>query len=72
MYSNMDLLNKYNRTIPETWDDFLDTASYILKEERKLNNTKLVAYSGCFDGNIKILNKIKYLFIIYISYFKVN
>jgi len=40
----------------------MDTAEYILKEERKEDpNTDLTAYNGAFDSNIiKISNYIKY------------
>ena len=59
LYSNIALLNAYNRKIPETWDELIDTAKYIVEKERKRNNTDLVAYNGMFTG--------KYL----INYFKI-
>jgi len=51
LYSNTKLLDKYNCTIPETWDDFYDTLHLILHEERKLNK-KLSGYTGLFVSNI--------------------
>jgi len=43
--SNMDLLYKYSKRIPKTWDELLYTAKYILEKE---NNDKLGGYNGLF------------------------
>ncbi|ORX66087.1 periplasmic binding protein-like II [Anaeromyces robustus] len=51
LYSNINLLNKYKKDIPKTWDEFLSTAKYILYQERKDNNTDLVAYNGLINEN---------------------
>jgi len=37
LYSNMNLLNKYNRTVPETWDELIETNNYIYDLEIKEN-----------------------------------
>ncbi|ORX81335.1 periplasmic binding protein-like II, partial [Anaeromyces robustus] len=47
-YYNERLLNKYNKTVPRTWDDMIETGKYILDEEKKQNNTDLMGYSGGF------------------------
>jgi len=39
MYSNMDLLNKYNKTIPQTWDELIETENYIHEREIQVNPT---------------------------------
>ncbi|KAL6631985.1 periplasmic binding protein-like II [Neocallimastix sp. 'constans'] len=49
LYYNHELLNKYNKTIPKTWDELLNTSKYILKEEHKANNTNVVGYNGLFS-----------------------
>eukprot|EP00833_Pecoramyces_ruminatium_P011589 jgi/Orpsp1_1/1185621/evm.model.c7180000094654.1 len=49
LYSNTKYLNKYKKNIPKTWNELIETASYILNEERKLNNTDLIGYNGCLD-----------------------
>ncbi|ORX47118.1 periplasmic binding protein-like II [Piromyces finnis] len=49
LYSNEDLLNKYNKQVPLTWNELIKTASYILEEEKKQNNTDLVGYNGYFS-----------------------
>eukprot|EP00833_Pecoramyces_ruminatium_P013862 jgi/Orpsp1_1/1187894/evm.model.d7180000061000.1 len=50
LYSNQALLNKYNKNIPKTWDELIETSKYILNEERKVNNnTDLIAYNGLFN-----------------------
>ncbi|ORY37851.1 periplasmic binding protein-like II [Neocallimastix californiae] len=48
LYSNEKLLNKYNKSIPKTWNELLTTAKYILEEEKKLNNTNIIGYNGLF------------------------
>ena len=50
LYSNKYLLEKYNKKIPKTWDELLETANYILNEEKKMNNTELIGYNGFFSG----------------------
>jgi len=50
LYSNIQLLEKYNKQVPKTWDELLETGDYILKEEKKLNNTELIAYNGLYTG----------------------
>ncbi|ORX84270.1 hypothetical protein BCR32DRAFT_266407 [Anaeromyces robustus] len=47
LYSNENLLKTYNCTVPETWDDFLDTLKIIRKGERESNNN-ISGYNGLF------------------------
>ncbi|ORY16051.1 periplasmic binding protein-like II [Neocallimastix californiae] len=51
LFSNTMLLNKYNRKVPETWDQLLETAKYIKEEEKKLNNTEIIGYNGLFSDD---------------------
>jgi ABC-type glycerol-3-phosphate transport system substrate-binding protein len=37
LYSNMSLLNKYNQTIPKTWDELINTTNYIYERESQLD-----------------------------------
>jgi len=53
--SNQELLNKYNKRIPVTWNELLETSKYIIREERKLNNTKLIGFNGGYIGTFLIL-----------------
>ncbi len=55
LYANKKLLTTYNKRIPKTWDELVETSKYILKEEREKNNTDLVAYNGLLNCNINIL-----------------
>ncbi|KAG4102030.1 periplasmic binding protein-like II [Neocallimastix lanati (nom. inval.)] len=48
IYNNMKYLNKYNKKIPKTWNELLETGKYILKQENKLNNTNILIYNGGF------------------------
>ncbi|ORX86781.1 hypothetical protein BCR32DRAFT_275137 [Anaeromyces robustus] len=50
LYYNSNLINKYNQTIPTTWDELINVSKYILAEE-KPNNSELIAYNGLFDDS---------------------
>jgi len=45
-YSNKILLNKYNKPIPKTWDELIDTCKYIIDKD---NDENLICYNGFFD-----------------------
>jgi len=47
----MDLLEKYGKSIPKTWNELLETGEYILNEERKKNNNDISIYNGLFPCN---------------------
>ena len=49
LYSNKELLNKYNKQVPKTWSELINTCKYIIEKEK--NNTDLICYNGLFDGN---------------------
>ncbi|ORX58371.1 periplasmic binding protein-like II [Piromyces finnis] len=51
LYSNIELLKKYNKRVPKTWKELLDTGKEILEKERELNNTELIGYNGEFFDN---------------------
>jgi len=46
LYSNKALLSKYNKPIPQTWDELIETSLYIKEQE---NDPNLIAYNGFFD-----------------------
>ena len=54
-----DLLEKYNRPVPKTWEELIDTAQYILKKE---NNPNL-------NGYISMWAQIEGLFMNYLQFF---
>ncbi|KAG4089587.1 periplasmic binding protein-like II [Neocallimastix lanati (nom. inval.)] len=65
LYSNKELLQRYNKNVPKTWKELLDTGKYILEEERKVNSeTPLVAYNGLFTD----LNSFTTLYELVYSY----
>jgi len=47
LYSNKQLLSKYSKLIPKTWDELIDTCQYIMEKEK--NNPKLICYNMLFD-----------------------
>jgi len=57
----MDLLNKYEKDIPKTWDELIKTGKFILENERKNGNEDLLGYNGLFAGKNNNI-------IIYLSY----
>ncbi|ORX80129.1 periplasmic binding protein-like II [Anaeromyces robustus] len=48
LYSNLLYLERYNKTVPVTWDELIETGKYIMEEEKKLNNNDLIIYNGAF------------------------
>jgi len=48
LYSNIAYLEKYEKSVPTTWDELLETGKYILEQERQ--NTNLVGYNGYFTN----------------------
>jgi len=42
------LLKKYKKEVPQTWDELIETAEYILEQE---NDDSLVGYNGYFPSN---------------------
>jgi len=52
LYSNIELLEKYDKRPPKTWEELIDTANYIYDEEKKLNDTfELTKFAGMFDDD---------------------
>ncbi|KAL6608523.1 periplasmic binding protein-like II [Neocallimastix californiae] len=64
LYSNKNLLKKYDRRVPKTWEELLDTGKYILEKERANNNTEIIAYNGFFSD----LNEFATLYEVVYSY----
>jgi len=48
LFSNQELLTKYNKDIPKTWDELISTSKYIYEKEKELNNT-IIRYNGLFN-----------------------
>jgi len=51
LFSNQDLLNKYNKKPPKTWDELIDISKYIIENEKK-NNVDvhdLIPFNGLFN-----------------------
>ena len=49
-FSNKNYLQKYNRPIPKTWDQLIETTEYILDEEKKKGN-ELNGYAALFPSS---------------------
>jgi len=47
LFSNKELLDKYHKPIPKTWDELIETGKEILEKERLLyNNSDIIGYNG--------------------------
>ncbi len=44
LYYRKDLLEKYNKPVPQTWEELFDTAAYIQKAERAAGNKNMWGY----------------------------
>ncbi|OUM69280.1 hypothetical protein PIROE2DRAFT_57498 [Piromyces sp. E2] len=51
MLYRKDLLEKYKKEVPKTWDQLEETVLDILKEEHKNGNKNLDGYAGQFASN---------------------
>lgn len=51
LYHNKELLDKYNKKPPKTWDELIETAKYILEEEKKIGHDDIFGYNGLFPSN---------------------
>jgi len=49
LYSNQILLSKYGKQIPKTWDQVIETGSFILQKEKEENNNDLIGYNGLMN-----------------------
>ena len=49
LYYRTDLLEKYNRDVPETWDEMTETAQFIQDKERAAGNDKMWGF--VWQGN---------------------
>jgi len=52
LFSNKELLDKYHKRVPKTWEELLETGKEIIKREREENNTEIVGYNGYMFGKI--------------------
>jgi len=51
LFSNETYLKKYGKESPKTWDELIETAEYIIKEEKDKYNNEIIGYNGLFPGN---------------------
>jgi len=65
LYSNKKLLNKYKKPIPKTWEELYNTTNYIVEEEKKLNHTSLLGFTGLFGGNNYFILFFFYLYVFF-------
>jgi len=63
LYSNRKYLGKYNITVPETWDEMIEKASFILEKEKQQGNTDLIGYLGNFpESEAAIASTMEFLY----------
>ncbi|ORX60234.1 periplasmic binding protein-like II [Anaeromyces robustus] len=63
LYSNKEYLDKYNQTIPKTWDQLIETASYILEKEKEKGNEDLLGYLGYFPySDVSVSSMLEFIY----------
>ncbi|KAG4091452.1 periplasmic binding protein-like II [Neocallimastix lanati (nom. inval.)] len=57
LYANMDLLKKYNKPVPETWDELIETTNYIYEKESPTNPQlhKYLAHFPEYENGLVVL-----------------
>jgi len=60
LFSNNELLQRYDKPIPKTWDQLIEITQYILNKEKEKGNTDISGYAPLFPS--KYINI--YIFII--------
>jgi len=50
LYSNIDLLTKYDKEVPQTWDQLIDTTKYIMEREHAEENYNIIGFSNLFPS----------------------
>jgi len=49
LFSNKELLKKYGKSPPKTWDELMETSKIIVESEKKYYNNDVVRYNGSFN-----------------------
>ncbi|ORX82031.1 periplasmic binding protein-like II [Anaeromyces robustus] len=60
LYYNELLLNKYNKTVPQTWDELIDTHNYIYYQESSIDPS-LNKYSGLPKGEAGVAATLEFI-----------
>jgi len=53
LYYNKKLLDRYEKRVPKTWNELIETSLEIKEKEKKLGNIYLSEYNGLFSGKKK-------------------
>jgi len=63
LFSNKNLLNKYDKKPPKTWDEMIETAIYIKKMEKENENNDIISFSPEFsDQEMSIVVATEFLY----------
>jgi ABC-type glycerol-3-phosphate transport system substrate-binding protein len=63
LYSNNIYLKKYNLTVPETWDELIEKAKFIMDREKEQGNSDLIGFMGNFQNSeILVPSTMEYLY----------
>jgi len=72
LFSNQDLLDKYEKSIPKTWDDLINIAKFIMTEELNSGN-EVFGYSADMTGKQTNKQTSKQdIYIIFFIIYKLN
>jgi len=56
LFSNNELLQRYDKPIPKTWDQLIEITQYILNKEKEKGNTDISGYAPLFPNGDNTLN----------------
>ncbi|ORX65346.1 periplasmic binding protein-like II, partial [Anaeromyces robustus] len=63
LFSNRELIDKYNQTLPKTWNELIDSAEYIVEKEKEIGNNDIIGYIGHMpDGESSICSSLEFIY----------
>ncbi|ORX64251.1 periplasmic binding protein-like II [Anaeromyces robustus] len=51
LYYNEELLRNYNKSVPKTWDELIETSKFIMEQEKTTNNSEIISYNPLLDDS---------------------
>jgi len=63
LYYNNDLLKKYNKEIPKTWNELIGTSKFITEKEKEANNSTVISFIPFLNVEPELNTCIYYEFI---------
>jgi len=69
LYYHRELLEKYGKKPPTTWNELLETSKFIYSEEKKINeDLELKLFNGLFNGSFRQYSYYINIYIFYMNF----